>query len=63
MNDPNERLGALISELRQLRGLTQSEFAKQLNTAKPETEGGASPTKLKGEGLSTQTSPGMKFKM
>lgn len=33
MNDPNERLGALISELRQLRGLTQSEFAKQLNTS------------------------------
>jgi UDP-N-acetylglucosamine 1-carboxyvinyltransferase len=33
MNDPNERLGALISELRQLRGLTQTEFAKQLNTS------------------------------
>ncbi len=33
MNDTNERLGALISELRQLRGLTQSEFAKQLNTS------------------------------
>lgn len=33
MKDPNERLGALISELRQLRGLTQTEFAKQLNTS------------------------------
>jgi UDP-N-acetylglucosamine 1-carboxyvinyltransferase len=33
MNDPNIRLGALISELRQLRGLTQSEFAKRLNTS------------------------------
>ena len=33
MNDTNERLGALISELRQLRGLTQTEFAKKLNTS------------------------------
>jgi UDP-N-acetylglucosamine 1-carboxyvinyltransferase len=33
MNDPNERLGALISELRQLRGLTQTEFAKKLSTS------------------------------
>jgi len=33
MNDTNERLGALISELRQLRGLTQTEFAKQLSTS------------------------------
>ena len=29
----NARLGSLISELRQKRGLTQSEFAKQLNTS------------------------------
>jgi len=33
MNDTNERLGALISELRQLRGLTQTDFAKRLNTS------------------------------
>ena len=33
MNQTNERLGALISELRLLRGLTQTEFAKQLNTS------------------------------
>jgi len=33
MNDTNERLGSLISELRQLRGLTQTDFAKRLNTS------------------------------
>lgn len=33
MTDTNERLGALISELRQIRGLTQSEFAKNLGTS------------------------------
>jgi UDP-N-acetylglucosamine 1-carboxyvinyltransferase len=33
MKDPNERLGDLVSELRQLRGLTQAEFAKRLNTS------------------------------
>jgi UDP-N-acetylglucosamine 1-carboxyvinyltransferase len=33
MQQTNERLGALISELRQLRGLTQSEFAKKLGTS------------------------------
>ncbi len=33
MNDPNQRLGALISEIRQIRGLTQAEFAKKLQTS------------------------------
>ncbi len=33
METTNERLGALISELRQLRGLTQSEFANKLGTS------------------------------
>lgn len=33
MQQTNERLGALISELRQLRGMTQSEFATKLNTS------------------------------
>jgi len=31
--EPNNRLGALISEIRQIRGLTQTEFAKKLNTS------------------------------
>ena len=33
MNDTNERLGELISEIRQIRGLTQSEFANKLGTS------------------------------
>jgi len=33
MSQTNQRLGALISELRNLRGLTQSELAKKLNTS------------------------------
>lgn len=33
MNETNERLGSLISELRQIRGLTQTEFAKKLGTS------------------------------
>lgn len=33
MQETNQRLGALISELRQLRGLTQSELAKKLKTS------------------------------
>lgn len=33
MQETNQRLGALISELRQLRKLTQAEFAAQLNTS------------------------------
>jgi UDP-N-acetylglucosamine 1-carboxyvinyltransferase len=33
MNEPNLRLGALISELRTLRGMTQIEFAKKLGTS------------------------------
>lgn len=33
MNESNQRLGALINELRQLRGLTQSEFAKRIGTS------------------------------
>ena len=33
MQEPNQRLGALISELRQLRGLTQSELARKLKTS------------------------------
>ena len=33
MNEPNQRLGALISELRTLRGMTQTEFAKRLGTS------------------------------
>lgn len=33
MQDANQRLGALISELRQLRKLTQAEFAAKLNTS------------------------------
>ena len=33
MNDANNRLGALISELRQIRGLTQAEFAQKLGTS------------------------------
>lgn len=33
MNQTNEKLGALISEIRQIRGLTQSEFAKKLKTS------------------------------
>lgn len=33
MNEPNQRLGALISELRTLRGMTQTEFAKKLGTS------------------------------
>lgn len=33
MQEPNQRLGALISELRQLRGMTQTEFARKLNTS------------------------------
>lgn len=33
MPETNQRLGALITELRQLRGLTQSEFAKKLSTS------------------------------
>jgi UDP-N-acetylglucosamine 1-carboxyvinyltransferase len=31
--EPNQRLGALISEIRQIRGLTQTEFAKKLQTS------------------------------
>jgi len=33
MNAINQRLGSMITELRQLRGLTQSEFAKKLGTS------------------------------
>ncbi len=33
MQETNQRLGALISELRQLRKLTQAEFAAKLNTS------------------------------
>ncbi|HMT55833.1 MAG TPA: helix-turn-helix domain-containing protein, partial [Candidatus Saccharibacteria bacterium] len=33
MNESNQRLGALISELRSLRGMTQTEFAKKLGTS------------------------------
>ena len=33
MNETNTRLGSLISELRQIRGLTQSEFAQKLGTS------------------------------
>jgi UDP-N-acetylglucosamine 1-carboxyvinyltransferase len=33
MQEPNQRLGALISEIRQIRGLTQTEFAKKLQTS------------------------------
>ena len=33
MNDTNERLGELISEIGQIRGLTQSEFANKLGTS------------------------------
>ncbi len=33
MNETNQKLGTLVSELRQLRGLTQSEFAVKLNTS------------------------------
>ncbi len=33
MNKTNERLGSLISEIRQIRGMTQSEFAKKLGTS------------------------------
>lgn len=33
MQQTNERLGSLISELRQIRGMTQSEFAKKLGTS------------------------------
>jgi UDP-N-acetylglucosamine 1-carboxyvinyltransferase len=33
MQKTNERLGSLISELRQIRGMTQSEFAKKLGTS------------------------------
>ena len=33
MNDSNQRLGALISELRNLRGMTQTEFARLLGTS------------------------------
>jgi UDP-N-acetylglucosamine 1-carboxyvinyltransferase len=33
MKDTNNRLGALISELRQIRGLTQAEFAQKLGTS------------------------------
>jgi len=33
MNQTNERLGSIISELRQLRGLTQAEFAVKLGTS------------------------------
>lgn len=33
MQQTNERIGALISEIRQLRGLTQSEFARRLGTS------------------------------
>ncbi len=33
MNNTNTRLGALVSELRQIRGLTQAEFAQKLGTS------------------------------
>ena len=33
MIEANKRLGSLISEIRQIRGLTQSEFAKRLGTS------------------------------
>lgn len=33
MKQTNERIGALISEIRQIRGMTQAEFAKQLGTS------------------------------
>ncbi len=33
MKETNERIGSLISELRQIRGLTQSEFASKLGTS------------------------------
>lgn len=33
MKDTNNRLGALISEIRQIRGLTQAEFAQKLGTS------------------------------
>lgn len=33
MNKTNERIGSLISEIRQIRGLTQAEFAKKLGTS------------------------------
>jgi UDP-N-acetylglucosamine 1-carboxyvinyltransferase len=33
MQDTNKRLGSLVSEIRQIRGLTQAEFAKQLGTS------------------------------
>lgn len=33
MNNSNQRLGALISELRTIRGMTQTEFAKKLKTS------------------------------
>ena len=33
MQEPNQRLGVLISELRTLRGMTQAEFAQKLGTS------------------------------
>src|SRR3954471_15660053 len=33
MNNPNEKIGNLISQIRQERGLTQAEFAKRLSTS------------------------------
>jgi len=33
MNDPNEKIGNLISQIRQERGLTQAEFARRLGTS------------------------------
>ncbi|HSW75046.1 MAG TPA: helix-turn-helix domain-containing protein [Candidatus Saccharimonadales bacterium] len=33
MNNTNEKIGQLIAQIRQERGLTQSEFAKKLNTS------------------------------
>ena len=33
MNNTNERIGQLISHIRQERGLTQAEFAKRLSTS------------------------------
>jgi UDP-N-acetylglucosamine 1-carboxyvinyltransferase len=33
MNTTNEKIGTLISQLRQERGLTQAEFARQLKTS------------------------------
>ncbi len=33
MDDPNQKIGALIYKVRQMRGLTQADFAKRLGTS------------------------------